>query len=350
MQKNLYIHIPFCESKCHYCSFTSLKKRELKPYFDALFLDIKEALHKFGVKNKSLQTVFIGGGTPSCVHFSYYEKIFDFLKQFLSEKCEITSEANPNSSTYEWLKAMKEFGVNRLSFGAQSFNEDKLKFLGRIHSKKEILKALDNAKKLNFNNINIDLIYDSKFDDKKMLNYELACVKDLSLSHISAYSLELEGAFTNKIGYKKYSSFLAKYLIKSLENLGFKQYEISNFGKTCKHNLSYWAGVNYIGCGLSSVGFYKDTRFYSTRNLSSYIKNPLLKTEEKLNDEDLLTEHVFLGLRSCVGVDEKRLNDKQKEKAELLTKKKKLKFDKKNARFFNTNYLLSDELALFLLC
>lgn len=349
----LYIHIPFCESKCNYCAFTSLAKKDYeKPYFEALLKDLKFHFEKFQISK--IDSLFIGGGTPSCVNARYYEKIFAFLSPYLTNNIEISSEANPNSADFTWLKEMKNLGINRISFGAQSFNEKKLQFLGRIHSQKEIFEALENANKAGFKNINLDLIYDTKMDDKKMLEFELLNLQNIKslITHLSAYNLTIEAktAFAKKYHFKKNAPILMKFFIEQIKKLGFLQYEISNFAKNenyiCKHNLAYWQGKNYIACGLSGVGFLDNKRFYTLKNLKSYIENPCFREIENLNEEDLNLEHLFLGLRSIVGIDEKKLQNLQKEKARILVKEKKLNF--KNKRFYNPNFLLSDEIALFL--
>ncbi|MCR2039705.1 radical SAM family heme chaperone HemW [Campylobacter helveticus] len=350
---HFYIHIPFCESKCHYCSFTSLKKKDYEEaYFNALLKDLNYQISYFKLAKNSIKTLFIGGGTPSVVDVKFYEKIFKTLTPFLEEKAEISCEANPNSGNFNWLKNMKELGINRISFGAQSFNEKKLQFLGRIHSSKAIFESLENAKKAGFKNVNLDMIYDTKLDDKKMLKFELFHLEKTKqlIKHLSAYHLSIEEntAFSKLFHYKKNAPNLMRYFIKGIENLGFKQYEISNFSKNkpCLHNLSYWQGKNYLSAGLSGVGFYKNQRFYTHKNLKEYIKEPCFRKIEHLSLEDLNLERLFLGLRSVVGVKENSLNNAQKTKAKLLLKAKKLEFEK--GRYFNKNFLLSDELALFI--
>ncbi|EAK0177471.1 radical SAM protein, partial [Campylobacter jejuni] len=155
---HFYIHIPFCESKCNYCAFTSLKKNDYeKAYFQALKEDIVFQLKQFNIQSNQIKTLFIGGGTPSCVDAYNYEDIFKILYPLLDKNVEISCEANPNSATLNWLKNMKNLGVNRISFGAQSFHPKKLHFLGRIHNQEMIIKALENANKVGFKNINLDL-------------------------------------------------------------------------------------------------------------------------------------------------------------------------------------------------
>ena len=348
---HFYIHIPFCESKCHYCAFTSLNLQDEKSYMNALLADIKDKLVKFNIKK--ISTLFIGGGTPSCVEAALYEPIFKVLSPYFSKNCEITTETNPNSASLTWLKTMKDYGINRLSFGAQSFNDEKLAFLGRAHTHKEIYKVLENAQKIGFKNINLDLIYDTKMDDKKNLEFELKALQSVqkTLTHISAYSLSIEPhtTFSKKEHFKKNATNLAHFFIKGIENLGFFQYEISNFAKKgfkCRHNLAYWQRRDYAGAGLSSVGFLKNERFYTYSSLKTYIKEPCFRKNEILSKKELYLEHLFLGLRSCVGVKKGALDDEAFKKANLLLKHKKLEL--KRDKFFAKNYLLADELALFL--
>ena len=350
---HLYLHIPFCESKCFYCAFTSLRADEStkKAYFDALLADLRAHFKALCVKPKSIKTLFIGGGTPSVVDSALYAPLFDFLTPFLKDTAELTSEANPHSSGFEWLKAMREFGINRISFGAQSFNAQKLAFLGRIHSPKDIFKSVENANLAGFDNVNVDMIYDTKLDEKKMLDFELANLanlRDFGLSHISAYHLTLEKntAFWGRLNFKKNAPNLMRHFVRGIENLGFSQYEVSNFGRICQHNLAYWQGANYLGCGFGAVSFYDNERFYTHKSLKSYIKEPNFRHIERLSERDLLLEHLFLGFRSIVGVDECKLNPAQQGKAQILVQNKKLIY--KDKRFFNPNFMLSDELALFL--
>lgn len=346
----LYIHIPFCQSKCPYCAFGSVvgKQNFAKDYFKALIADFKHQILSFSTPKNSISSVFIGGGTPSVIEAGLYENLFYEISDFLKKDAEITIEANPNSANLNWLKALRGFGVNRVSFGAQSFFEDKLKFLGRSHSAKEVYNAVENAKISGFSRINVDLIYGSKFDNKKRLLGEIENVKNLEISHLSAYSLTLEPKtpFEKKFEYQKDSVVLAKFLIKEIEKIGLKQYEISNFGEICRHNLGYWQGKNYLGIGAYAVGFVDQTRFYSPKDLSEYIKNPAQKQREILTHDDVIIERILLGLRSIVGVDFEILNTKQRQRAEILRKAKRLKFQ--NNRYYATNFLLADEISLFI--
>ena len=340
--------MPFCESKCPYCAFGSSDDEFSKvgAYFKALCLDLNFQLKSQNVKE--ISTIFFGGGTPSAVNAKFYDEIFSILAPLCTTKTEITFEANPNSANLAWLKHVKNLGANRISFGAQSFFEDKLKFLGRIHSREQIFKAVENAHAAGFKSINLDLIYDTKFDTKKRLLAEVENLKSLAITHLSAYSLTLEEntPFAGKKSYKKDSDTLAKFMIEQIQQAGFGQYEISNFGEICKHNLGYWQGKNYLGVGAFSVGFKDATRYYAKNSIDAYITQPTHREREILSPSELAREHIFLGLRSIVGVEAGRLNEAQKKRANLLVENEKLLF--KNGKFYNPNFLLSDEIALFI--
>ena len=340
--------MPFCESKCPYCAFGSSDDEfnKVSAYFKALCLDLNFQLKSQNVKE--ISSVFFGGGTPSAVNAKLYDEIFSILAPLCTPKTEITFEANPNSANLTWLKYIKNLGANRISFGAQSFFEDKLKFLGRIHSREQIFKAVENAHTAGFKSINLDLIYDTKFDTKKRLLAEVENLKSLAITHLSAYSLTLEEntPFAGKKSYKKGSDTLAKFMIEQIELVGFNQYEISNFGEICKHNLGYWQGKNYLGVGAFSVGFKDATRYYAKSSIDAYIAQPTHREKEILSPSELTREHIFLGLRSVVGVEAGRLNEAQKKRANLLVENEKLLF--KDGKFYNPNFLLSDEIALFI--
>ena len=348
----IYIHIPFCVSKCPYCAFGSFEDKSnlIQTYFKALKDDILHNFINSNLQNKQISSIFIGGGTPSVANAKFYAPIFELLGPYLEKNAEISSEANPNSANLAWLSQMRSFGLNRISFGAQSFDETKLKFLGRIHNSNQIYKAVQNANLAGFENINLDLIYGTKFDNKKLLLNEIQNIAKLPVNHISAYSLSIEGntKFANKPNYAKSSPNLAKFLFKQLANLGFLQYEISNFAKNnqiCKHNFGYWNKNDYLGFGAYSVGSMGNTRF-NALNLQNYLKNPKFRKIENLSPSQIKTEKIFLGLRSIVGVELKIFDESQLEKIKILKKSNKIYI--KNGKIFNKNFLIADEISLYL--
>ncbi|MDT8339649.1 MAG: radical SAM family heme chaperone HemW [Sulfurimonas sp.] len=347
----LYIHIPFCDSKCYYCAFNSyVDKFHLKEdYMQALCEQLVFELKRFQVAPKEIESLFIGGGTPSTVAPKLYEKLFEMLKPYLGKNIEITSEANPNSATEEWLRGMRKLGVNRISFGVQSFDDAKLKLLNRAHSSVQAKEAVLNAKKAGFENISLDLIYATLGDTKELLENDLETAFSLPINHLSAYALTIEEGtpFEKKPQMSKERLKLTSWFFKKITDFGFEQYEISNFGLyKSTHNLGYWNYKDYIGLGSGAVGKLGMQRYYPTTDIEEYIKNPLDIKTEQLESEDKKTEQIFLGFRSSVGVAQNILNKEELKRAELLVQESKLII--KDDTFYNKEYLLADEIALFI--
>ncbi len=339
----LYIHIPFCNSKCFYCAFNSYtsKNHLKKDYFKALQTQFLNE-----TKPKKFRSIFIGGGTPSVMDLKFYEKLFEMLNPYFDKDTEISIEANPNSTSLEWLKGIKELGVNRISFGMQSFDDKKLKFLGRNHNKQNGIKSIQNSKKV-FDNINLDLIYSTKLDTKELLLNDLKTAHSLGINHLSCYSLTIEKGteFDKNPMNKKDDENLEVWFIDEIKKL-YPQYEISNFGEICKHNLGYWQLNNYIGLGAGAVGFENNKRFYTYSSIEDYIKNPTFKKIENLTPYQLKEEKVLLGLRSIVGFDKNILDKTEQMKAFDLVEDK-LYFE--NGRFYSKDFLLADALSLWIL-
>ncbi len=347
----LYIHIPFCDSKCAYCAFNSyVDKFHLKnDYMLAVKKQIYFELERFEAKTASIETLFIGGGTPSSIAPELYAPIFELLRPYLQKGCEITSEANPNSATYEWLDGMKKLGVNRISFGVQSFNEEKLKLLNRAHTPKMAKDALLNAQKIGYKNLSLDLIYATLGDTKELLKKDIETAFTLPINHLSAYALTIEEgtAFELKPQMSSEQLSLTSWIFETIKSYGFKQYEISNFGSyESDHNKGYWLYKEYMGVGAGAVGKLGLTRFYPTPLIEEYIQNPLLIKEEHLDLEDKKMEQIFLGLRSCVGVTKSLLSQSEYKQAKILLEEKKLFYT--DGIFYNLDYLLADEIYLFL--
>ncbi len=348
----LYIHIPFCDSKCSYCAFNSYvdKFSHRKNYMDALHAQLLYELERFSVSSENkIESIFIGGGTPSTIEPSLYRDIFSSLEPFLADDIEITSEANPNSATYEWLEGMRALGVNRISFGIQSFNSDKLRHLGRAHNTTHAIECIKNAQKLDFKNISCDFIYGVNGDNQELLKNDIDIAMELKLEHLSLYALSIEPHtdFEHKPSMSSEDLELTKWLFDYVESFGLEQYEISNFGKYRSfHNLGYWRYKDYIGIGSGAVGFLDNCRLYPSTVIEDYIKNPLQISTEELAPDDMISEQIFLALRSCVGIDEMILDRKFLKRAKELANSGILEY--KNGRFYNNNYLLSDEIALYI--
>ncbi|WP_062552354.1 radical SAM family heme chaperone HemW [Peptoniphilus phoceensis] len=318
---SVYIHIPFCESRCHYCDFCSslLNEENVKKYFEYLKKEIN--LQEKFLKDKIIDTIFVGGGTPSSVDSKYITEIMEKLSNFqFSKNIEITIESNPNSLTREKAEAYFSSGINRISIGAQSFNDDILKRIRRIHKSTDIYKAIENARSAGFYNINLDLMLalpDQKFSDIKK---SLEEIKKLDLPHISYYSLILEENTKLFLEHEKSPlSFptenedrkMYHYVVSELEKNGLKQYEISNFAKKgfeCRHNMTYWKLRDYISFGLSAssnIGNKRYTNYYSFKDYYEALdrgENPIAFSEN-LTKTDRMNEFIMMGLRLNSGVD-----------------------------------------------
>ncbi len=347
-----YIHIPYCDSKCHYCSFNSYvdKFDTRAAYMESLALQLAHELERFEATPGSIETLFIGGGTPSTVDPVLYEPIFELLSPYLQKNAEITTEANPNSASKSWLSGMRELGVNRVSFGVQSFDAAKLKALNRAHSPAQAIEAVQTAHALGFAHLSVDLIYNYQGDSESLLAADIAQAFALPVDHISAYELTIEAGtqFAKRPTVRQENDDLAFFVAEQIRQRGFAHYEISNFGNyQSRHNKGYWELKDYIGAGAGAVGFFQDRRFYPQEGIEAYIADPLTIREELLDEDALRTERLFLGLRSNVGVPKTILTDEMCQRAALLCSEQKLKED--TDRYYNPNFFLSDELALYIL-
>jgi len=348
----LYLHIPFCDSKCHYCSFNSyVEKGWLKEsYMEAVAKQLRNDLHEFEIPKGSLRSLFIGGGTPSTVKPELYEPLFEVLEGYLREDAEITSEANPNSATKRWLEGMKGLGVNRISIGVQSFFDDKLRLLGRSHSADDAVSAIERAGETGFEHISLDLIYATALDTPERVEYEIERALKLPIDHLSAYELTIEEGtpFQKRPQVRVESVEQAKTVKSILRSEGWEEYEVSNFALSpCRHNLGYWEYRPYLGVGSGAVGRIGNMRYSPLREPERYIVEPLFKEYETLTEEQMVQERILLGLRSSVGVEKGLLEKGMVRRAELLRGEGRLIY--KDGRYFNPDFLLSDEIALFII-
>lgn len=325
----LYIHIPFCISKCKYCDFSSYKLDldEKRKYLNALKQEME--FYKEEIRGKEIDTIFIGGGTPSILNQNEISFLFENIKKNfkIKDSAEITMECNPGTLTLEKLKTMKACGVNRLSIGLQAVQNNHLKYIGRIHTYEEFEKNYYQAKNVGFENINIDLMYALPNQSREDWMESLEKVVKLNPTHISAYSLILEESTELFNMYEKNEFKLLdedtdiemyEYTINYLKSHGYNQYEISNYAKNgfeCKHNILYWKCENYIGLGASASGFLNKTRYNNFCELDKYEeiihsgKKPI-EWEEQLCIEDEIEENIFLSLRMNEGIKFKDFHEK----------------------------------------
>lgn len=322
----LYIHIPFCVKKCNYCDFLSApsSKQVQIAYMDTLQKEIEEKAIAY--KDWCVDTIFIGGGTPTSVPYETVVKMMDTVRaEFCLDKdCEITIECNPGTVTSEALKAYRAAGINRLSIGLQSADDELLKELGRIHTYEQFLETYTWARKAGFENINVDVM--SGLPGQTLEQYEDTLIKlvELRVEHISAYSLIIEEGTPffklheeDKLDLPDEETERQMYYRTKeiLGAAGFNRYEISNYAKKgyeCRHNVRYWRREDYLGLGLGASSCMENVRFKNTDWLDEYVmENKYMdKCEvQELSKEECMEEFMFLGLRMTEGVSKTKFAD-----------------------------------------
>ena len=341
----VYIHIPFCESKCFYCDFYSVTTKELQDsYINAVTEEILSETELLG--ERGVNTIYIGGGTPSIIDEEHIIKLLDLIKMFSMSDAEITIEINPESITKEKLKAYFAAGVNRISIGLQSANNETLKKIGRRSTVEDFEKAYNMAVEVGFKNISCDVIIGLPDETKEMFERTVDYILNLNhITHISAYSLEIHE--NTKLDFLLENNFLTlpaeeleremKYLLdKKLEVTGFNRYEISNYAKQgyeSKHNLKYWNQEEYLGFGAAASSFINSVRYTNISNITKYIENissgiSNKDTIEEMDKLDLIKEYIILRLRLKEGINlnefkmkfKRDLTDFYKDKIDVLIK------------------------------
>lgn len=311
---SIYIHIPFCNSICTYCDFCKIfyNKKYINDYLNNLEQEIKVRY-----KSEIVNTIFIGGGTPSSLDDEELIRLMNIIEIFkLNDNYEFTVECNIESITENKLKIMKKYGVNRISIGVESFDNSIIKLLGRNHTKKDVYNKIEIVKRY-FSNINIDLIY-AAYDDINILKSDIDCFLKLDIPHISTYSLIIEDNTMLKINgmrnidedidYEMY-----KYIEDTLEKNNYIHYEISNYAKNgyqSKHNLVYWNNEEYYGFGLSSTSYINNERITNTKNLRKYLNGKYIGTSISEDKEIKMENEIMLGLRKLDGIDLDRFKEK----------------------------------------
>lgn len=325
----LYIHIPFCLSKCSYCDFYSLPcKSTDEDTRNAYVNALTEKLRLISAQNERpcISSVFIGGGTPTFLKTEQLIRITDAVNKLfhLTRNLEFTVEANPGTLDEEKLTALRDAKVNRISLGFQSANEKELKALGRIHSFEQAKEAFELTRKCGFDNISIDLMYGIPYQTEQSFLTTVEQTARLSPEHISMYGLQLEEgtpmfADRNKLPFptEEQTVKMHRSAIDMLKECGYSRYEISNFskkGKECAHNLGYWHARQYLGVGAGAYSYFNGTRFHTESDVLSYIKSPepfgKITVDEVIDGEETVTEYLLLSLRLTEGFSVKELFDR----------------------------------------
>ncbi len=320
----IYVHIPFCMKKCNYCNFNSLDDYTSKQQMDYTLALLKEmVMYGKELKEKYIvDSIYIGGGTPSCLPESAIVAIISGLYSnfIIDEDCEITIEANPKSLTHTKALAYYKAGVNRLSIGVQSFHRDELEALTRLHTPQEFYRGYEIAREIGFDNINLDLMFGIPLQTEEKWAATVSVAAKLKPDHISFYSLELDkstplfwhvGRGDYDLPNETTDRVMYHYAIAALKNAGYEHYEISNCakpGKESRHNLKYWSMEPYLGLGLGASSYFGGKRAQNMNDLNEYItavenENIPFKTVHKNTMEESMSEFVFTGLRKTEGLD-----------------------------------------------
>ncbi len=319
----IYIHIPFCKTRCAYCDFYSNTSMQIKSdYITALKKEI--SFRKSELEQQEISTLYFGGGTPSQLDISDWKEIFDHLYSCfdLNKTTEITLEANPEDLTDEYILYLSQLPFNRISIGIQSFLDSDLKSLNRRHNSQRAIQAVTNCKELGFDNISIDLMYGLPGQTLEQWKENLQIALSLGIQHISSYHLiyeegtvlfrQLEKGIIKPID-EDLSLEMFHTLINTLKSAGFIHYEISNFALPSyfsKHNSSYWKGISYLGLGPSAHSFDGLNRYYNPSNIKDYISDPIYRTSEILSIDEQYNDLILTSLRTYWGLDLNELKTK----------------------------------------
>lgn len=330
----LYIHIPFCASRCIYCGFYSTTRLDLRQqYVDALIRELVEVGKSKMLKDDSISTVYLGGGTPSQLTIPQLRQLFDaiYIYNKVESGAEVTIEMNPDDVSVPYADTLRQLGINRVSMGAQTFDDERLRWLNRRHTVAQVGQAVTILRAAGIRNISIDLMYG--FPDETIDDFvrDIDEAIKLDVEHISAYCLMIEEGteLYRRYGDKRVREYddskeeterkMYELLIDKLTAAGYEHYEISNFarpGFRSRHNSSYWTGVPYIGLGAAAHSFDGHLRSWNVSDIRQYIaavnRDERLNEEEVLSATDFYNERVMLGLRTCEGVDLSALSDDER--------------------------------------
>lgn len=322
--KGLYIHIPFCQKRCHYCDFTTMVSHDealKRAYLFALEKELENKLLRYP-KFRTLDTIFIGGGTPTSLSEENLRKLLEMVKKYYPPESvlEYTIEANPNTLNDEKIALLKAYGISRISLGVQSFEDEKLAYLGRAHSSNTVKELIPKLRVAGFLRINVDLMYGLPKMDLASWQYSIKEALALGVDHLSLYQLKVEEntlfeKWQEEGRFLPFSEDLAKEMLlwhsAYLKAQGFLPYEVSNFakkGQASLHNQLYWQLHDYLAIGLGATGFIRPLRYTNETNLSRYIKadGEVFCEVEQLSLKEQMAETMMMGLRQIKGISKRR--------------------------------------------
>lgn len=315
--RGIYVHIPFCRHKCNYCDFNSRVSSECEQarYIDALCAEIE------AFEASQVDTIYFGGGTPTILKPEQIIRVLETIKRrfLLTRNCEISIECNPATIAKDGFLKLKNAGVNRLSIGMQSADNEQLKILGRIHSFEDTQKCVNDAKKSGFDNISVDLMFGIPNQDKHSFIKSINAAIALDIKHISCYALKIEEGtpFYNmelNVADDDQSFEMYESCVENLKANGFERYEISNFAKSgfeSRHNKKYWLCHDFIGFGAGAYSCINGVRYSNLTDIQEYIDSKDKVAEKiKLSKDDMMSEFMFLGLRIREGVSVTGFSDR----------------------------------------
>ena len=320
--EGIYIHIPFCRSRCIYCGFYSTTSLELRQrYVEAVCREIEMR----GL-DREVSTIYFGGGTPSQLTIGQLRQIFDALYIYnkVGKDAEVTIEVNPDDVTAEFAAGLKQLPVNRISMGAQTFSDERLRFLHRRHTAAQVSEAVARLRAAGIRNISVDLMYGFPGETLSDWQYDIDCALALNVEHLSAYCLTIEEGTplyerTECSPDEELARRMYEVLIDRLETAGFEHYEISNFGKKgfrSRHNSSYWNGTPYIGIGAAAHSFDGTSRSWNISNLQQYIegmeRGERLFGSETIDGDTRYNDMVTVALRTHEGLDLNNLSERHR--------------------------------------
>ncbi len=348
MIKHLYIHVPFCDNICGYCDFAhTIKNKELiKEYLDSL----KEDLNNLPFSN--YETIYIGGGTPSCLDYDDLKKLLEMLKPYSNKVEEYTMEVNPDSIDLEKIKLLKENNVNRVSIGVQSSDDNLLKMMNRKHNFEKVKDVVSLFKKEGLDNISVDLMYSLPQQTMAILAKTINDILSLDVKHISIYSLTIEeNTMFKRKGYssldEEIEADMYEYIEDILKKNNYIHYEISSFtkqGYQSKHNLSYWAYKDFIGLGPGAASKVGNRRYTYTKNVKDYLNNKTIVEDLLLDKDDLMFEHVMMSLRTIYGLD--LIDFKDRYQIDFVDKYKKAIQKNRQHLVFKDNHCICKDLEI----
>ena len=314
MVKSLYIHIPFCLDICSYCDFCKIRydSKYVLKYLDNLRREIDCRYN-----GEIIDTIYIGGGTPNSLNCDELKILFEIIKRFrVSDNLEYSIECNCECLDIDKILLFKEYGINRVSLGVQTFDDNIIKILNRHHTKKQVYGSVKMLKDNGINNINMDLIYGVD-DNLDVIRNDISCFLELGIPHISCYSLIIEDGTNFEIEKRKYIDSdrdfeMYKYIRDTLKEYGYIQYEVSNYSKDgyqCRHNLTYWNNLSYYGFGVGAVSYIDNYRISNTKNLGKYL-NGIYECDKVYEDKRTqMSNTMILGLRKTSGVSNSKFKE-----------------------------------------